>query len=55
MPRGGFGELVSQSALAGADPQAEARLKLMNSAYGEKGSGGHSTAPAAGQRVKTVR
>lgn len=55
MPRGGFGELVSQSALAGADPQAEARLKLMNSAYGEKGSGGLSAAPAVGQRVKTVR
>jgi predicted Zn-dependent protease len=55
MPKGGFAELVRQSALEGMDPQAEARLKLMNSAYGEKGSGGVSTAPTAGQRVKTVR
>ena len=55
MPKGGFAELVRQSALEGMDPQAEARLKLMNSAYGEKGSGGTSTAPTAGQRVKTVR
>jgi predicted Zn-dependent protease len=55
MPKGGFAELVGQSALAGQDPQAEARLKLMNSAYGEKGSGGVSVPPSAGQRVKTVR
>ncbi len=55
MPKGGFAELVRQSALEGMDPQAEARLKLMNSAYGEKGSGGVSSAPTAGQRVKTVR
>ena len=55
MPKGGFAELARQSALDGMDPQAEARLKLMNSAYGEKGSGGVSNAPAAGQRVKTVR
>lgn len=55
MPKGGFAELARQSALNGLDEQAEARLKLMNSAYGEKGSGGVSTAPAIGQRVKTVR
>jgi predicted Zn-dependent protease len=55
MPKGGFAELASQSALAGQDPQAEARLKLMNSAYGERGSGGMSVPPSAGQRVKTVR
>ncbi len=55
MPKGGFSELARQSTLNGVDPQAEARLKLMNSAYGEKGSGGASTAPTVGQRVKTVR
>jgi len=55
MPKGGFSELARQSALNNQDPQAEARLKLMNSAYGEKGSGEVSTAPAARQRVKTVR
>jgi len=55
MPKGGFAELVRQSALEGMDPQAQARLMLMNSAYGERGSGGVSVAPATGQKVKTVR
>ena len=55
MPKGGFAELARQSALHGLDPQAEARLMLMNSAYGERGTGGTTPAPAVGQRVKTVR
>ena len=55
MPKGGFSELARQSALDNMDPQAEARLKLMNSAYGETGSGETSTPPAPGRRVKTVR
>lgn len=55
MPKGGFSELARQSALNGLDPQAEARLKLMNSAYGEAGSGGANRTPTAGRRVKTVQ
>src|SRR3989344_4208953 len=55
MPKGGFAELARQSALDGMDPQAEARLKLMNSAYGEKGSGGGSNPPPPRARGQTRR
>lgn len=55
LPKGGFAELARQSALHNLDPQAEARLKLMNSAYGERPTTDTHTVLGAGQRVKTVR
>lgn len=55
LPKGGFAELARQSALHNLDPQAEARLKLMNSAYGERPTADTHTVLGAGQRVKTVR